>query len=90
LNTTPCVGRRPATPTSGLRLRVLMALSSATGGYAPEQIIERWGHPGMDAVRYLLRGGYLAHDEAHDRYVRTPAGDAVCPSRREIAQRVAA
>lgn len=90
MNPVHCVGRRPATPTSGLRLRVLLALSASGGGYTREQVVERWGEAGMDAVHYLVRGGFLACDDVYGRYRRTTAGDAVCPSRREIAQREAA
>ena len=74
--------RSPVIPTAGMRLRVLVALGAA-GGYESEQVVERWGDGGMDAVRFLVREGLVV--QKADRYLRTPAGAAVCPTRRALA-----
>jgi hypothetical protein len=75
--------RTSPTPTNGLRRRILVALG-APGGYETAQIIERFGPAGLDVVRYLLRSGYAATTPA-GRIVRTPAGDAASPTRRQLA-----
>lgn len=69
----------------GLRFRVLMALSPASGGYTVEQIEERWERAGMDAVRDLVRRGLVEY-RGKSRYMRTPAGDAALPFHRALAE----